>query len=94
MELEGRFKDGTQKCEEDEIKGIQKWSRKFQSYIGARLYNVPHRFSAKVVFCYLGRTGIGWAGRLFDTVGLWVSESHIAYRECPPEKTRVIRKPY
>ena len=24
MELEGRFKNGTQKCEEDEIKGIQK----------------------------------------------------------------------
>ena len=29
MELEGRSKNGTQKCEEDEIKGIQRWNRKF-----------------------------------------------------------------
>ena len=33
MELEGRFKNGTQKCEEDEIKGIQKWSRNFRDIL-------------------------------------------------------------
>ena len=27
MELKGGFKNGIQKCEEDEIKVIQKWSR-------------------------------------------------------------------
>ena len=28
MELERRSKNGTQKCKEDEIKGVQKWSRR------------------------------------------------------------------
>ncbi len=33
LELEGRSKNETQKCEEDEIKGIQKWSRKFREIL-------------------------------------------------------------
>ena len=33
MELEGRSKNGTQKCEEDEMKGIQKWSRNFRDIL-------------------------------------------------------------
>ena len=41
MELKGWFKNGTQKCEEDEIKRIQKWSRKFRDI----LVPVPNIFS-------------------------------------------------
>ena len=33
MELKGWSKNGTQKCEEDEIKGIQKWSRDFRDIL-------------------------------------------------------------
>ena len=48
MELEGRSKNGTQKCEEDE-KGDPEVEQEFQRYINARLYNAPHPFSAKDV---------------------------------------------
>ena len=49
MELEGRSKNGTQKCEEDEIKGIQKWSRKFRDILVLVPNIFPHPFSAKDV---------------------------------------------
>ncbi len=48
LELEGRSKNGTQKCEEDE-KGDPEVEQEFQRYICARLYNVPHPSSAKDV---------------------------------------------
>ena len=32
-EAGGTVQNGTQKCEEDEIKGIQKWSRKFRDIL-------------------------------------------------------------
>ncbi len=49
MELEGWSKNGTQKCEEDEIKGIQKWSRKFRDILVPVPNIFPHPFSAKDV---------------------------------------------
>ncbi len=49
MELEGRSKNETQKCEEDEIKGIQKWSRKFRDILMLVPNTFPHPFSAKDV---------------------------------------------
>ena len=48
MELEGRSKNGTQKCE-DEIKGIQKWSRKFRDILVPVPNILPHPFFAKDV---------------------------------------------
>ncbi len=49
LELEGRSKNETQKCEEDEIKGIQKWSRKFRDILMLVPNTFPHPFSAKDV---------------------------------------------
>ena len=49
MERKGRSKNGTQKCEEDEMKGIQKWSRKFRD-ISVHISKIlPHAFSAEDV---------------------------------------------
>ncbi len=43
------FSKNEQKCEEDEIKGIQKWSRKFRNIL-VLVHNIlPHPFSAKDV---------------------------------------------
>ena len=49
MEVERRSKNGTQKYEEDESKGIQKWSRNFRdtSVFVSKIF--PHPFSAKDV---------------------------------------------
>ncbi len=47
IELEGRSKNGTRKCEEDEIKGIQKWSRKCRDILVLVPNIFPHPFSAK-----------------------------------------------
>lgn len=41
MELEGRPRNGTQKCEEDETKGIQKWSRKFRDTLCSSIQCSP-----------------------------------------------------
>ena len=49
MELEGRFKNGVQKCEEDEIKGIQKWSWRSRDMLMLVLKVFSRSFSAKEV---------------------------------------------
>ena len=49
MELEGRSKIGTQKCEEDEIKGVQKWSRGSRDMLMLVLKVFSRSFSAKEV---------------------------------------------
>ncbi len=49
MELEGRFKNGTQKGEEDEMKRIQKWSRKCRVILIVVTKIFPYPFSAKDV---------------------------------------------
>ena len=49
MELEGWSKKGTQKYEEDEMKGIQKWSRKCRNILVLVHNIIPHPFSAKDV---------------------------------------------
>ena len=49
MELEGRSKNGTQKGEEDEMKRIQKWSRKCRVILMVVTKIFPHPFSAKDV---------------------------------------------
>lgn len=41
MELQGRSKKGAQKCEEDEIKGIQKWSRKYRNILMVVTKTIP-----------------------------------------------------
>ncbi len=48
-ELEEGSKNGTQKGEEDEIKEIQKWSRKFRDILMLVHNILPHPFSAKDV---------------------------------------------
>ena len=47
MELEGRSKNGVQKCEEDKIKGVQKWSRKVRNMLMLVFQMFPRPFSAK-----------------------------------------------
>ena len=49
LKLEGRSKNGTQKCEEDKIKGIQKWSREFEDILVLVSKILPNPFSAKDV---------------------------------------------
>ena len=49
MELEGRSKMGVQKCEEDKIKGVQKWSRKFRDILVLVFNMFVRPFSAKDV---------------------------------------------
>ena len=49
MELKGRSKNETQKCEVDEIKEIQKWSRKFKNILIPVSNIFPHPFSTKNV---------------------------------------------
>ncbi len=49
MELEGRSKNGTQKGVEDEIKGIQKLSRKCRDILVPVPNIFPHPFFAKDV---------------------------------------------
>ena len=49
IELEGLSKKRTQKCEEDKMKGIQKWSRKFRNILMLVHNILPHPFSAKDV---------------------------------------------
>ena len=42
-----RSKNGTQKCEEDEIKGIQNWSRKFRDILVLISKMFPHPLSGR-----------------------------------------------
>ena len=47
MELEVRSKSGTRKCEEDEIKRVQKWSRKSRNIVVRGFQMFPRPFPAK-----------------------------------------------
>lgn len=55
MELEGWSKNGTQKCEEDEIKGSKKWSRKFRDILVLVFNMFPRPFPAKDVVELIGK---------------------------------------
>lgn len=78
MELEGRFKNGTQKCEEDEIKGIQKWSRNFRDILVLVYTMFPTgsllRWQGGLLLLRQNRHRVGWQTiRHSRTVGQWVA---------------------